>query len=391
MTAIITSRPIILCFVAYYLPGYRSGGPVRTIANFVDQLGDEFEIRIVTRDRDALDTEPYPSIEVDAWNAFGKAQVFYASEKMVNLRGIRRLLRETPHDVLYLNSFFAFGFSILPLVVRRLLLAPRKPCVIAPRGEFSAGALALKAAKKNVYIRLVKAIGLYQNLHWQASSDFEKTDIKRHMGSIARCVHVAPNLTPALTNELNTDTIRSPGPLRLIFLSRISPMKNLDFILRVLARVSANVELAIYGPQEDALYWKQCKGLIHQLPENINVKIGDQVSQEQVCDVFAAHDLFVFPTRGENFGHVIFESLTVGTPVLISDQTPWQQDVQGGLSVLPLDEALWVDAITAWAKLDHEALLQRRMAATEYASVYAGDNQPLEQNRQLFRLALGEN
>lgn len=211
------------------------------------------------------------------------------------------------------------------------------------------------------------------------------------MGSIARWVHVAPNLTPALTNELNTDTIRSPGPLRLIFLSRISPNKNLDFLLRVLASVSANVELAIYGPQEDAQYWKQCRILIHQLPDNINVTVGDQVPQEQVRDVFAAHDVFVFPTRGENFGHVIFESLTVGTPVLISDQTPWQQDTQGGLSVLPLDEAIWVDVIAALAKLDHEALVQRRRAALEYASEYAADNQPLEQNRQLFRLALGEN
>lgn len=46
---------------------------MRTIVNFVDHLGDEFDIRIVTRDRDALDTEPYASVEVDAWNTVGKA------------------------------------------------------------------------------------------------------------------------------------------------------------------------------------------------------------------------------------------------------------------------------------------------------------------------------
>ena len=108
------ASPIILCFISFYLPGSRSGGPVRTIANFVDQLGEEFDIRIVCRDRDMSDTEPYPNIAVDAWNTLGKVQVFYASEKTVNLIGIRRLLRETPHDVLYLNSFFAFHFSILP-------------------------------------------------------------------------------------------------------------------------------------------------------------------------------------------------------------------------------------------------------------------------------------
>jgi hypothetical protein len=118
---------------------------VRTIANFVDHLGDEFEIRIVTRDRDMLNAKPYVGVVVDGWNTVGKAQVFYASDKTVTLRGIARLLRETPHDVLYLNSFFAFGFTGLPLVARRLGWAPRTPCVIAPRGEFSAGAIALKA------------------------------------------------------------------------------------------------------------------------------------------------------------------------------------------------------------------------------------------------------
>lgn len=95
---------ILLCFISYYLPGYRSGGPVRSIANFVDNLGDEFDIRIVTRDRDALDTEPYPNVQIDAWNKVGKAQVFYASDKTVNLRDIAKLMRDTPHDVLYLNS-----------------------------------------------------------------------------------------------------------------------------------------------------------------------------------------------------------------------------------------------------------------------------------------------
>ena len=35
------------------------------------------------------------------------------------------------------------------------------------------------------------------------------------------------------------------------------------------------------------------------------------------------YDLFLFPTSGENYGHVIAESITVGTRVLISNKTPW--------------------------------------------------------------------
>lgn len=361
---------------------------MRTIANFVDHLGDEFDVRIVTRDRDALDTEPYPNVEVDAWNMVGKAQVFYASKKTVNLSGIAKLMRETPHDVLYLNSFFGFGFTILPMLARRLEWAPKMPCVIAPRGEFSAGALAFKATKKYVYIRLAKAVGLYQNIHWQASSYYEKEDITREMASIAQWVHVAPNLTSFDVQELELATTRKLGSLRLIFLSRISPKKNLDFLIRVLSNVTGKIELAIYGPHEDVLYWKHCKGLIDQLSDNINVTVGDQVPQEQVRNTFAAHDVFVFPTRGENFGHVIFESLTAGTPVLVSDHTPWQQDAKGALTVVPLDEARWADEIEKLIKLDGETLIQRRRATINYAKKYTVNNQSLQLNKKIFYSAV---
>ena len=48
--------------VRYYLPGYKSGGPVRTIVNLVDHLGDDIDFRIVTSDRDALEDAPYANV-----------------------------------------------------------------------------------------------------------------------------------------------------------------------------------------------------------------------------------------------------------------------------------------------------------------------------------------
>lgn len=87
-------RPIILAFLDYYLPGYRAGGPIRTISNFVDHFGDEFEILIVTRDRDVLDIKSYTAINVDSWTSVGKAKVYYASEKMSSFSGVVRILNE---------------------------------------------------------------------------------------------------------------------------------------------------------------------------------------------------------------------------------------------------------------------------------------------------------
>ena len=387
-----TSRPIILCFVAYYLPGYRSGGPVRTIANFVDHLGDEFDIRIVTRDRDALDTAPYPVVEVDAWNAVGQAQVFYASKETLTLRGVGRLLRDIPHDLLYLNSFFAFSFTGLPLLARRFGLAPKRLCVIAPRGEFSSGAIALKALKKRLYLTTAKAIGLYHGLQWQASSEFEAQDIRRELGTLAESIHVAPDLPPKLKTESDDPSeqqARAPGPLRIIFLSRISPMKNLDFLLAALQRISQPMNLTIIGPLLEPEYWGKCQRIIKTIKQPVTVDYQGEVTPLQVLETFARHDLFVLPTRGENYGHVILESLSAGTPVLVSDQTPWQDSGDDALQTLVLDSLEpWIKSIETWALLSESELLMRRKLAATYAYNYIRSSGVVEQNRQLFQGAL---
>src|SRR6266550_7544221 len=92
-----TKKPIVLVLVRYYLPGYKSGGPVRTIANLVDHLSDDLEFRIVTRDRDSLDELPYPGIKVDAWNRVGKALVYYISPAKQTISGLFKLLKDTPY------------------------------------------------------------------------------------------------------------------------------------------------------------------------------------------------------------------------------------------------------------------------------------------------------
>ena len=80
----------VLCFCDFYLPGYRAGGPIRTIANMVLNLGDEIDFHIVTRDRDFGSNEPYRGVAIDAWNTVGKAKVFYASPASLSSGAMRR-------------------------------------------------------------------------------------------------------------------------------------------------------------------------------------------------------------------------------------------------------------------------------------------------------------
>lgn len=67
----------ILILMGRYLPGHKDGGPLRTIINVTEALGDEYEFYIGCLDRDHGDKEPYSNIRRNEWNQVGKAKVWY--------------------------------------------------------------------------------------------------------------------------------------------------------------------------------------------------------------------------------------------------------------------------------------------------------------------------
>lgn len=379
----------VLVLIDFYLPGYRAGGPLRTLQNMCERMAEDFEFMIVTRDHDKGDDMPYATVQSGCWCQTGSAMVYYVPREQWRIDTFLRLLRETTCDALYMNSFFSPWTTVLPLCLRFLHLIPRRPIVLAPRGEFSQGALSLKAGKKRIFLRLARMLGLYRGLVWQASSDAERADIQRLKVADGGEICVAPDLLPrheSVAGESSNEP-RRPGCLRLVFLSRISPMKNLDFLLHALSKVSQPLELAIYGPVEDSEYWTECKALFRELPSHVTVQVCGQIPHEQTGAVFAQYDWFVFPTRGENFGHVIYESLQAATPVLVSDQTPWLPDCDGGLQVLPLEVDRWAQAIEQMACDPMLAYVVKRKAAKAYAKVVMDDEHALDLNRALFSRA----
>ena len=84
----------------------------------------------------------------DAW----KSSCFYVSPANQTVAVLAKVIKNTPHDVLYLNSFFSPVFTLKPLLARFFGALPRRPVVLAPRGEFSAGALKMKGMKKTSYV-----------------------------------------------------------------------------------------------------------------------------------------------------------------------------------------------------------------------------------------------
>ena len=136
-----------------------------------------------------------------------------------------------------------------------------------------------------------------------------------------------------------------------MFVSRISEKKGLTVLLAALRQVKAEVVLDIYGPEEDQREVAAAKRIVEQLPENVSCRFLGDVPFETVREVFSRYDVFAFPTAGENFGHVIAESLSAGCAVMVTDTTPWSDTVRagGGVVVESRDVADWTRSIEQYA------------------------------------------
>lgn len=386
-------KPIVLTFIGHYLPGHKAGGILRITVNTIEHLGDEFEFKIVTRDRDLGDDRPYRNIVPDQWQRVGHSDVFYLSPRSASLASIRHLVKQTPHQMLYLNSFFD-PLTITVLLNRKLCSATSTPVIVVPWGEFGWASLKQKYFKKFVFIQIAKLVGLYKNVTWRASSAFEKADIMKFMGVNPDAIHITGDLpikrAPNLQTEDDPDGSNRSDGLKVIFLSRISREKNLNYALKVLSKVKTTVHFDIYGPAENTVYWKECQERIKRLPEHITVNYLGRVDADQVVQVFSRYDVFLFPTGGEAYGHVIAECLTSGTPVLISTETPWRELKDAGLGwdIDLRHEDQFVAAIEKIASMSFGERSNMRDGIKDKIIERLFDPVVLASNRQLFQKQL---
>jgi glycosyltransferase involved in cell wall biosynthesis len=315
----------VLIFINHYLPGTKFGGPIQSISNIVDWLGEEYKFKIITSDRDFLSDTSYQNVKLNNWNQVGKAQVYYISPNNLNIMTFKKLLESTSYDVLYFNSFFSPYFTLLPLLLIKIL--PNKTpgkILLAPRGELAKGALEQKKAKKKIFLKIAKWMGLFKKINWHATNEIEKEDIYRELGEDGKEVFISSNLPPMNPKVFEGKSNKEEGNLRMIYLSRITPKKNIIYLFDILKSLEKiEVKFDLFGTIDDQRYWKHCKKKIDQLPPNIQVSHFGHLDHSEVLDTISNYDLFVLPTKSENFGHAIVESMSAGTPVLISTNTPW--------------------------------------------------------------------
>jgi glycosyltransferase involved in cell wall biosynthesis len=378
------TRKKLLILIDWFAPGYKAGGPIRSCVNLSLAMKDDFDVFVLTSDRDLGDDKPYPGIELDQWTRHfdPNVNVYYISKEAFSPTTVKKVVSGLNADLIYLNQMFSPHLVIYPIWLN-LLGKLKGKLILCPRGALYPSALGLKSYKKLPFLALIRWAGAHKKIRFHATNDRERAAIRKYFPGSE--VVVADNL-PDFRQLPFASVAKQPGVLKAVFVGRIHPIKNLLFLLQVLGKVRSHVELTIVGPIEDRVYWDACIAATQILPPNINVVHLGPMANDNINPVLLHSHIFILPSTGENFGHSIFESLLVGRPVLLSDQTPWRGLKEKHLGWdLPLarQEAFTsaIDEAASWTQEEFDVYAH---AAWEHAAQFIKDPSLKSRYNQLF-------
>lgn len=369
----------LLILSDWYLPAINAGGPVRSVSAIVSALKNDFDISLLTSDRDFGSSQSYPLINVNSWINNDGFRMKYISPENLNMEIRKEVLSD--YDKIYMNSLFSIPFTITPL---RLLSGQSKndKVILATRGMLGQGALQLKSFKKKSFLFVAKLFGLYKGITWHASTSIEQEEIENIFGKSIR-VKSIENL-PACKIEKFIPIAKNKKQLKLVFVSRISPKKNLLYLIKLLKKFEKRVELDIYGPIEDENYWAECEGLIKN--QNHLICYKGVLEPDKLSSVISNYHLFVLPTLNENFGHIFIETLNSSVPLLISDQSPWVNLAakKAGIEIPLTNSDLWLQWLSKFYEMSGEDYLEWRKGAWNLAQVKLNQKELKKQYIKMF-------
>ena len=377
MTSTDSPRPVILVAIDWYLPAYRAGGPIRSIANLVGALGLEVDFRIVCGNRDLGDTEDLP-VSIGTWVTGDHATIQYLPQSDWTAPSWRRILKEVQPDRLYLNSLYSGPFSRLPWKVARSMGIPT---TLAPRGMLGPGALAIKPWRKKAWLMVQRLTGHYDAIHWHASTAQESQEIKRWFPKAS--INIALNLPVPFDPIPLPQTKGNDGheTIHLLSVGRVHPIKNYALgvsLANALGRAGHKVHYRIVGPVEDP----EEANKLRASTDGIVLELMGATPPSTIRRYLGEAHLILVPSLNENYGHAVAEAIACGRPVVVSNQTVWSTLTTGtSVSCQPLVLTAWVEATNQLLSMTPEEVVEQSKLTYDQCLL---DPEHIQAQRTLF-------
>jgi glycosyltransferase involved in cell wall biosynthesis len=202
--------------------------------------------------------------------------------------------------------------------------------------------LSVKALKKSTYLQLFERhnIACAQRMIYTTQEEERLAALADLRLPLGELVPLGARASSASRHDLRAQFLarfpQAEGKRTLLFLGRIHPKKGLDRILNCLQFVKQSIPnvLLVVAGDGDAGYTRYIRELVSALALDGQVLFAGRLEGELKWASFAAAELFLLPSRQENFAITVAEAMQMAVPVIITDKVntwPYVKEARAGL------------------------------------------------------------
>jgi glycosyltransferase involved in cell wall biosynthesis len=325
-------QPIKVLFVSpSFYPATYYGGPTFVNKGLCDALAtnSDVELRVLTTDANG----PRGRVSNEAQSGNRNYQTVYcrrfiqpdiAPGLLLRLFGMVRRA-----DVVHLNA--VYSFTTIPALALCCLL--KKPVVWSLHAALQTWPGREPTKLKRIWEKACNFFCDQRRVLLHTVSPREESESTRAM-SRARSVVIQYGIEATPLERCDEEM---SGPMRLLFLGRLHPIKGIENLLQALSLGKENVMLDVCGEGDEA-YEAQLRALVLKLGLVDRVRFHGGVSGEAKVQCFAQADLCIVPSFTEGFATVVAEALAHGVPVIASKGTPWREIEEKGCGLYVSNE-----------------------------------------------------
>ena len=248
---------------------------------------------------------------------------FFIGNKIITNKNIFYLIKLILNEkVIFINGVYSLFFFILPIVIGLFKI---KKIIISPRGQIAPETLVKKRFLKLFFFKLLTIVQgiIPSKLFWLVTSTREKIFLQFFIQYTHLDVTIVDNLNDIKIKKFSKIN-KKKNSLNLFYFSNITQKKNLfDSINIVKNTKNPNIKFNIYGKIIDHSYFKK---ILHLIKDHPNIKYKGYIDNNLALEkIFLKHHFLVHHSLGENYGHILVESMAYGLPFISNTSHPFSE------------------------------------------------------------------
>ncbi len=304
----------LLFVIPSYKPAVIYGGTTVVVSELAEGLarqGHEVTVYSTTANgKEELAVEPGKLQVIEGVNVYYFSRIT-GDHTHISPALYKALWKNIRHfDVVHIHSWW----SILVIVSALICKLKRIKPVISPHGMLSGYTFETQNSLTKALVHWLFGKSLLRNSYLHACTMPEWKE--------------SLEVNPAWEGFIASNLIKLPGYverhseqeiLQLAFLSRIDPKKGLDILFYALAKVKFPFVLNIAGSGEES-YLNELRSLAKSLGLEERINWAGWKKGDNKFKFLAQNDIFILPSKSENFAIAAIEALACGTPVVLSHE-----------------------------------------------------------------------